>query len=431
MPAAAPVRPFAFLLPLLALVAGLLAWPAAQAQSTKIARDLQAALSSSTTPRLNWVRDVNGQRHVKVLIVSNSTDPELSALRSAVLGAGGSIYYRYSSVMALAALLPANRVAGIASRSDVHSISPNRLLTRTASHLERVTGAASLRTTGSTNWGGLAGMTGRGIGIAILDSGIAWQHAAFAGDGSSETRVRESHDFTKGGDAVRVGVTDWTPGIDMSGVLYPGSASMNTYLARVQNARAPRPDRHGHGTHVAAAAAGRGLFQAHNSTGMAPNAHLYDIRVLGDNGYGQLSDVLAGLDWVIYHAKWKNIRVINLSIGADSTESWQTDPLARAVRSAVAQGLVVVVAAGNFGRDSAGREHFGTISSPGHEPSVITVGSYNTKGTTGRSDDVVNGFSSRGPTRGSRVNASGVREFDHLLKPDLVAPGNRIVAALG
>ena len=106
-----------------------------------------------------------------------------------------------------------------------------------------------------------------------------------------------------------------------------------------------------------------------------------------------------------------------------------SDLLARAVRSAVAQGIVVVVAAGNFGLNAAGKETFGTISSPGHEPSVITVGSVNTKGTTGRGDDVVNNFSSRGPTRGSYVDAFGVRRVDNLLKPDLVAPGNKVLGA--
>ena len=249
------------------------------------------------------------------------------------------------------------------------------------------------------NYKGLSGYTGNGIGIAVLDSGISWQHAEFV-DGGGSSRVRESINFTKVGDAVRAGVTDWKAGIDVSGVLYPGSPSMNAYLANIQN-------------------------------GIAPNANLFDIRVLDDNGYGQLSDVLAGIDWVIYYGKFKNIRVMNLSLGADSTESYQTDPLARAVRSAVAQGITVVVAAGNFGLNAAGKEAYGTISSPGHEPSVITVGAVNLKGTTSRLDDVVNNFSSRGPTRSSWVDASGVRQYDHVLKPDLVAPGNKIFAALG
>ncbi|MBL8334684.1 MAG: S8 family serine peptidase, partial [Rubrivivax sp.] len=304
----------------------------AQTAASKISADLQKVLSATTTPALNWTRDVNGVRHVKVLIVGNTDDAELAALRRAVMDAGGSIYHRYSSVLALAALLPANKVSTIAGRADVQSISPNRLMTRSASTVETLSGADAVRPTGSTNYMQLAGYTGKGIGIAVLDSGISWQHANFRGESASESRVRESIDFTKAGDAVRVGVTDWKPGIDVSGSLYPGSPSMATLEQKIQNGFAPKADRYGHGSHVAAVAAGRGADRTPDTTGIAPNANLFDVRVLDDNGYGQLSDVLAGLDWVIYYARYKNIRVINLSLGADSTESHRTDPLARAVR---------------------------------------------------------------------------------------------------
>src|SRR6185436_6383902 len=107
-----------------------------------------------------------------------------------------------------------------------------------------------------------------------------------------------------------------------------------------------------------------------------------------------------------------------------------TDPLCRAVRNAVAAGLTVVVAAGNFGLDANGRETYGTISSPGNEPSAITVGSANPKDTATRGDDLVNHFSSRGPTRGGLVDANGTMHPDNILKPDLVAPGNHLLGAL-
>ena len=88
-----------------------------------------------------------------------------------------------------------------------------------------------------------------------------------------------------------------------------------------------------------------------------------------------------------------------------------------------------MVAAGNFGLNLTAKETYGAISSPGNDPSVITVGSVNTLGTIARGDDRVNNFSSRGPTRSAYVNSSGARVVDNLLKPDLVAPGNKIVAA--
>jgi len=141
----------------------------AQTNSTKIARDLQPVLTAGTTPVINWARDINGRRYVKVLIVSNSDDAELAALRSAVMSAGGSIYYRYSSVLALAALVPADKVGGLAARSDVQSISPNRLMTRSASTVESVTGTAAVRNTGTSSYSSISGYSGRGIGIAVLD----------------------------------------------------------------------------------------------------------------------------------------------------------------------------------------------------------------------------------------------------------------------
>ena len=175
--------------------------PARAAYSPKIALDLQVLMALPITPNVNWARDVNGVRHVKVLIVSNSDDAELTTLRRAVMAAGGSIYYRYSSVLALSALVPANKLASLAALAEVQSISPNRLMTRSASTLETVTGTAALRTTGAVNYAQVTGVTGKGIGIAVLDSGIAWQHANFKGDGGSDSRVRESQNFTKAGDA--------------------------------------------------------------------------------------------------------------------------------------------------------------------------------------------------------------------------------------
>ncbi len=77
---------------------------------------------------------------------------------------------------------------------------------------------------------------------------------------------------------------------------------------------------------------------------------------------------------------------------------------------------MVVAAAGNFGKTTDGRPVVGGIVSPGNSPAAITVGALNTKGTAAPSDDVMATYSSRGLTH-----------IDGLLKPELVAPGNRIV----
>ena len=88
-----------------------------------------------------------------------------------------------------------------------------------------------------------------------------------------------------------------------------------------------------------------------------------------------------------------------------------------------------MAAAGNVGKDAAGNKIYGAIHSPGIDPSVITVGAANTYGTDARSDDTVTTYSSRGPTRGYTTDTLGVRHYDNLIKPDLVAPCNKIIAA--
>ncbi|MDH5340862.1 MAG: S8 family serine peptidase, partial [Rubrivivax sp.] len=403
--------------------------------SPKIAADLLAAINASSTPRLSWAKDIDGVRYVKAIVVGTPTaDPELTSLRNSVLAAGGSIYFRYTSVAALSVLLPAQRVIDIANRADVQTLSPNRMTARTAttltpSHLEQATGVTGVRSRSQATPLGYSGLDGAGIGIAVLDSGVMPAHALFA-DANGATRVRKALNILKTGDVTTTALKDWTPGVDQSAALYPASPTLASFASKTNNAGSNFTDGYGHGTHVAGVAAGRDLHEALDTTGIAPGATLFDVKVLDDKGFGQLSDVLAGIDWVIYYARTLNIRVLNLSLAADSTEGWQTDPLARAVRSASAAGITVVVAAGNFGQAANGAERFGTISSPGHDPSVITVGSANTRGTGDRADDSVNFFSSRGPTRGASVGADGVRRVDNLLKPDLVAPGNKIVSAL-
>ena len=92
-----------------------------------------------------------------------------------------------------------------------------------------------------------------------------------------------------------------------------------------------------------------------DSAGVAPGATLFDVKVLDGTGVGEIGDVLAGIDWVIYHSKEYGIRVLNMSLAADSTESFRTDPLCRAVRSAAAAGITVVVAAGYGGGAACAR----------------------------------------------------------------------------
>jgi serine protease AprX len=223
---------------------------------------------------------------------------------------------------------------------------------------------------------GLPGVTGKGVSVAVIDSGIK-THAALS----------------------------------------------NKVVANIAVAAGGATDTYGHGTHIAGIIAGNGKAAANVTAlytgGVAPGALLINVRVLGADGSGLTSDVIAGIDWAINNRGKYNIRVINLSLGHPVMESSATDPLCEAVARAVQAGIVVVASAGNVGKTSTGEPVLGGISSPGNSPYAITVGALNTRATTVRTDDVVTTYSSRGPTR-----------FDLRMKPDLVAPGNKIVSLL-
>jgi serine protease AprX len=224
---------------------------------------------------------------------------------------------------------------------------------------------------------GTPGYNGNGINVAVVDSGIS-QHSAIG------SRV-----------LARVNFVSSEPGVF--------------------------GDPFGHGTHVAGMIGGNGSAARYvtsaYSGGSAPGVKFVDVRVLDRTGVGYTSEVIAGIDWVVANRSRYNIRVLNLSLGHPVAEPAATDPLCRAVERAVDAGIVVVVSAGNYGLTPTGAPILGGITSPGNSPSAITVGALDTKGTLDRGDDVVAPYSSRGPTR-----------FDWTVKPDVVAPGTRIVS---
>jgi subtilisin family serine protease len=183
------------------------------------------------------------------------------------------------------------------------------------------------------------------------------------------------------------------------------------------NGRTAAYDDNGHGTHVAGIIGGNGRDSSYVRAGIAPSAHLVGLKVLDERGRGVISDVIAALDWVVSNKLAHNIRVVNLSVGAAVTESYETDPLTLAAKRAVDAGIVVVTAAGNLGKNANGQLQYGGITAPGNAPWVLTVGAYSHEGTVQRTDDVMAGYSSRGPTA-----------VDFEAKPDLVAPGTGIVS---
>ena len=286
---------------------------------------------------------------------------------------GGSIKGDLSLINSLQATVPASKLAELANDAEVEYISPDRPLGNT---LNNSTGAVLA----NYAWG--LGLDGKGVGVAVIDSGIhvVADLNATAGKGS---RVVASFDTIGGG-------TD---------------------------------DKYGHGTHVAGIIAGNAAASLCKDCtralrGMAPNVTLINFHALDQNGQGTDSSVINAINQAIALKSKYNIRVINLSLGRPVFESYTQDPLCQAVEAAWKAGIVVVVAAGNDGRDDTmGTNGYGTISAPGNDPYVITVGAMNTVGTPDRADDVMTTYSSKGPTA-----------IDHIAKPDLVAPGNHVIS---
>lgn len=197
------------------------------------------------------------------------------------------------------------------------------------------------------------GLTGEGVRVAIVDTGIDANHPDFEG------RIAASTDFTGEG---------------------PG-------------------DGNGHGTHCAGIAAGSGAACGGAYRGVAPDATLYVAKVLRANGQGMMSTVMAGVEWAVD----QGVHIISLSLGGPGPGDG-SDALSEICDAAVAEGITVVVAAGNDGPNGY------TIGSPGSARNVITIGACN-------DDDRIAPFSSRGPTTDGRV------------KPDVVFPGVEIVSA--
>ncbi len=176
-------------------------------------------------------------------------------------------------------------------------------------------------------------------------------------------------------------------------------------------------DDYGHGTHVAGIVAGNGFDSNGTRNAIAPGAHIIALKALDGQGNGTISNIIAAIDYAVANKDALNIRVLNMSLGAAVTESYNTDPLTLAAKRAVDAGIVVVASAGNLGKAANGQPQYGAIGSPGNAPWVITVGASSHNGTVLRQDDTIAAFSSRGPTM-----------YDYDAKPDLVAPGHGTVS---
>jgi serine protease AprX len=273
----------------------------------------------------------------------------------------GTAGRRLASGAVQVADVPDGALHSLARQPGVRAVSLDRRVRGAADSTAASVGASYVQQT--------LGLDGTGVGVAIVDSGVASWH-----DDLGSNRVARFVDF-------------------------------------VGFQAAPYDD-YGHGTHVAGIIAGYGYDSGGRRRGIAPGATLLVEKVLDGAGEGYISNVIAAIDYAIANKDALHLRVINLSVAAGVYESYNTDPLTLAARRAVEAGLVVVSAAGNLGRDAAGAPQYEGIGAPGNAPWVITVGASSHNGTADRSDDTVAAFSSRGPSA-----------IDFQAKPDLVAPG--------
>jgi serine protease AprX len=224
-------------------------------------------------------------------------------------------------------------------------------------------------------WAG--GDTGQGIGVAVVDTGIA-DLPDFVDPATGASRV-----------VARVAVN-------------PNATDTN--------------DEYGHGTLVAGVVAGNSWPNPNKGVdgkyvGVAPGASLVDVKVSDDRGQAYTSDVINGIEWAIAHRQEYNLRVMNLSLQSSVPESYHTSLLDAAVEHAWFSGILVVVAAGNGGPNSL-------LYPPANDPFVVTVGAVDMKDVIGHGDSQPTAWSGYGTTQ------------DGFAKPDVVAPGRRIVGPL-
>jgi serine protease AprX len=298
---------------------------------------------------------------------------EVQADRAARIAPGGGVRRSFEAVNAFAAELTGREILRLAARRDVLAITEDAplrvaslpgtsLLGPTLSTRQRWPHVAGVAKT----WAAVTNGTINPPTIAVVDSGIEATRTDFDG------RVLKE-----------VTITDRVPNS-------PG-------------------DGRGHGTFVAAIAAG----SAPGYAGAAPNAKLVSIDVVDDAGVANTRDVIAAADWILANKQQYGIRVANFSLHNSLQSSFRFDPLARAVERLWFCGVVVVAAAGNYGDTRRGVLH-----APGNDPFVITVGAADLGGNISVNNDVAAPWSAYGYT------------LDGFAKPDLSAPGRYMVSAV-
>jgi len=314
-------------------------------------------------------------------VIVRTAPGQTGAAEQAVRDLGGHVGQRIDIIDGFSATVPAGGLATLQAQPAVTEVTPNarvRLMDSGTGYDPSSDPASLYNTTVITGaqsyWD--KGFTGSGVDVALIDSGVSPVE----------------------------GLT--TPGKVLNGP----DLSFDSQAANLQYL-----DGYGHGTHMAGIIAGRdsaaqpGQYRDDKTDfiGMAPDARIVNVKVADNQGATDVSQVIAAIDWVVQHRSDSglNIRVLNLSFGTDSTQSYTLDPLAYAAEVAWKAGIVVVASVGNDGTGT------GTVADPAIDPYVLAVGAADTRNTTSTSDDQPAAFSSWG---------NGTRN------PDVLAPGVHI-----
>ncbi|HEY0068805.1 MAG TPA: S8 family peptidase [Chloroflexia bacterium] len=292
-----------------------------------------------------------------------------SGVETTVAALGGKVTMDLSIINGFSAQMPARNIPELAKAEGVRWVSLDAPTQETRKggpgdngNLESIYPQA---VGANTLWNAASYLQGNGIGVAVVDSGVNASHPDLQG------RVTAQVNF--------------------------GATQQDT------------ADAYGHGTHVAGIIAGNGAASGGRYVGIAPKANLVNVKVSDEQGASTASSVVAGLQWVLENKETYNIRVVNLSLNSSVEQSYNVDPMDAAVEVLWFNKIVVVVSAGNTGKNA--------LFPPANDPFVITVGAADNNGTVATQDDRLASFSSSAKTE------------NRVTKPDLVAPGVDLVSA--
>lgn len=301
------------------------------------------------------------------LIVQVSSLSEPQAQRVRSLNGRVTGYLKFLSAFRVE--LPARAIRELAVQDDIRLISYDTRVRPTGLvEYGNLATAYPFAVAADQVWSGIGGpaATGRGVRVAVIDTGV--------------TPLPDLPDTTH--------------------VIINGGTNNST-------------DHYGHGTHIAGIIAGTGQGSGGKYMGVAPAAGIVSLKVSDDAGMATEYDVIKALEWVYHNGAQHSIRVVNLSLTSTLAQGYDTSPLCAAVERLWAAGTVVVVASGNRGSDPHAMHY-----PPANDPYVITVGAVSDMGTPDTGDDSERDWSARGLTQ-------------HLhVKPDVMAPGSRIISLL-